>query len=204
MAAGSPLLIGTACSAAGALIGGGVWYGIIAATHYELGWIAWLVGGLAGLGMNIGFRDSSFVAGGIAAFFAVVAILAARWFAMGVVLSKVTDDLLKADDSPRFTLMSIIATENMRKRGFEDVEDEPEPDSPQGKALAEEEAKAEKQVEGMSDDQVRREIRKRMDSMRSALGGELYKSLFSPIDLVFFGLAIVTAFKVGASGFSTG
>ncbi|HRQ72738.1 MAG TPA: hypothetical protein PLU35_06895, partial [Phycisphaerales bacterium] len=51
----------------GALVGAGIWGLVSYQSGYEVGWIAWGVGALTGLGMLLGARDSSDVAtGGLA------------------------------------------------------------------------------------------------------------------------------------------
>jgi hypothetical protein len=60
----------------GAAIGGAVWIAVIHFTGYELGWIAWGVGGLAGLGVAItGDADLDGGSGIVAAGLAIAAIL---------------------------------------------------------------------------------------------------------------------------------
>lgn len=76
--AAGPLVVGTVLCAVGAAVGGAFWSVIAIKTGYEVGWIAWIVGVLAGIGMHIGFRDESPVAGGIAAGMSVLSIVAAK------------------------------------------------------------------------------------------------------------------------------
>lgn len=73
------LLRGTIFSFGGALIGAVAWVVIAIFTGYEIGWIAWGLGALAGLGMAVGHEDQDgTMAGIIAAAMAVVGILAAK------------------------------------------------------------------------------------------------------------------------------
>lgn len=72
---------GALFSAIGALIGAGIWAGVAIGTGYEIGWIAWGLGGLAGLGMAYGHEDNDGTAAGItAAGISIVGILAAKFF----------------------------------------------------------------------------------------------------------------------------
>lgn len=63
-------VIGIVLSSVAAFIGIAIWITIAVVTGFEIGWIAWGVGGLIGLGMRLGYRDetqvSGFVAAGIA------------------------------------------------------------------------------------------------------------------------------------------
>ncbi len=70
--------LGCLLSAVGALIGAAVWAGIAIASEYEIGWIACLIGFLAGGGMVLGYREKNQRAGVVAAGIAVLGIGAAR------------------------------------------------------------------------------------------------------------------------------
>ena len=63
-------IIGIVLSSVAAIFGIVVWLTIAFVTGVEIGWIAWGLGGLVGLGMRLGYRDetqvSGFVAAGIA------------------------------------------------------------------------------------------------------------------------------------------
>ena len=72
---------GALFSVIGALIGAGVWAGVGIATNYEIGWIAWGLGALAGAGMALGHDDKDGTAAGItAAGISIAGILAAKFF----------------------------------------------------------------------------------------------------------------------------
>jgi len=65
-----------ACIGAG--IGAALWSGVAIATNYEIGYIAWALGGLAGLGMQIGYGDNNEKAGLTAAGISLVGIGASK------------------------------------------------------------------------------------------------------------------------------
>jgi hypothetical protein len=70
---------GALFSVIGAAIGAAIWSGIAIATHYEIGWIAWGLGALAGAGMALGHEDKDGTAAGItAAGISIAGILAAK------------------------------------------------------------------------------------------------------------------------------
>jgi hypothetical protein len=73
-----PFIRGCIFSTIGAIIGGVLWWVIAMKTGYEVGYVAWIVGALAGTGMHIGFRDESVVAGIVAAGLSVASIVTAR------------------------------------------------------------------------------------------------------------------------------
>ncbi len=71
-------LLGTVLSVLGALIGAGLWCGVAVVFEREVVWIAIGLGALAGLGMRMGYRRASFLAGAMAALLAVGGILTAK------------------------------------------------------------------------------------------------------------------------------
>ena len=71
-------ILGCVLSAVGALIGAAIWAGITIVSDYEIGWIAWILGLLAGGGMVLGYREKNLRAGVVAAGIAVLGIAAAR------------------------------------------------------------------------------------------------------------------------------
>jgi hypothetical protein len=58
---------GALFSAIGAAIGAAIWAGVAIATQYEIGWIAWGLGALAGAGMALGHEDKDGTAAGVTA-----------------------------------------------------------------------------------------------------------------------------------------
>jgi hypothetical protein len=73
-----PLVRGTIGSAIGAALGGVIWAMIAISTHYEIGYVAVLVGAMSGMGMFIGVRDPSALGGAIAAGMAALSIVIAK------------------------------------------------------------------------------------------------------------------------------
>lgn len=71
-------MMGCALSGVGALIGAAAWSGIAIVTNYEIGYIAWGLGVLAGLGMWIGYKEGNLRAGLTASVIALVGIVAAK------------------------------------------------------------------------------------------------------------------------------
>jgi len=94
---GGRFLIGCALSAAGALVGGLIWFGVAVATEREFGLIAILVGALAGGGMALGYRTPSALAGWVAVLTTIGGIIGAKIlifaFVMYSMFSGKTDDV---------------------------------------------------------------------------------------------------------------
>jgi hypothetical protein len=87
---GVNLLFAAAGGLVGALVGAAVWAGVAIATNYEVGYVAVLVGFLAGLGVNIGARRQrgallQYLAAGLA----VVGLLAAKYMLFAYAMAKV-------------------------------------------------------------------------------------------------------------------
>lgn len=86
------ILRGTIFSAIGAGIGAAVWYGVVVAIGYEVGWIAWGLGLAAGAGMAIGHEDDDgTMAGVMAAGMAILGILAAKFAVLQHISSKLAE-----------------------------------------------------------------------------------------------------------------
>jgi hypothetical protein len=80
--------------AVGGAIGAAIWAGIAYFTGYEVGWIAWGVGALAGVGTMAGARESAgFMSGIVASAIALASLLAGKFVAGSMVL----DDLGLSD-----------------------------------------------------------------------------------------------------------
>jgi hypothetical protein len=78
----------------GGVIGGGIgasiWAFIAYQSHYEIGWIAWAVGGLSGIGTVVGSRGATnWVTAIYATVVAAVAILFGRYFAISMILNDI-------------------------------------------------------------------------------------------------------------------
>ena len=84
---GSNVIVAVVGGLAGALVGAAVWAGVAIATNFEVGYIAVLVGFLAGLGVKIGARTQRGpLLQVIAAALAVVGLLAAKYMVFAYAL----------------------------------------------------------------------------------------------------------------------
>jgi hypothetical protein len=95
-AAAATYLRGCICCAVGVVIGAAIWYGVAMATGYEVGWIAWGMGALAGLGMQIGYGKDDDLSGITAALMAVLGIFLAKWLIFANILLPILDSLQQA------------------------------------------------------------------------------------------------------------
>lgn len=92
-AAAASYLRGCICCAVGVVIGAAIWYGVAMATGYEVGWIAWGMGALAGLGMQLGYGKDDDLSGITAALMAVLGIFLAKWLIFVNVLLPIFEGL---------------------------------------------------------------------------------------------------------------
>ncbi|MCG3136312.1 MAG: hypothetical protein HJJLKODD_00139 [Phycisphaerae bacterium] len=73
-----PFMLGCLYSGAGALIGATIWCIIAIALKLEIGYVAWGLGVLAGIGMAKGYRNHNFRAGVVASIVAILGIVGAK------------------------------------------------------------------------------------------------------------------------------
>lgn len=126
------LVLGCVCSLIGALIGAALWAGVAIGTDVESGYIAWALGGLAGIGMAIGYRRSDPLGGICAAGASLVGIAAARLAIVAYLISHAVSgaapaanaNVPSADSMERMELVSMLTTEVLH--GQEEDEDVPE------------------------------------------------------------------------------
>ncbi|MBL8878933.1 MAG: hypothetical protein JNG88_07415 [Phycisphaerales bacterium] len=201
LAGGNSLMLGCIFSAVGAGIGGLVWFLIAYNAHYEVGYIAWALGGLAGLGMYLGCRDANQVGGAIAAFMAILGIVIAKFMVFSVILEPVFAEVQKnIQGGDREGLVEAMAIAEVERSGKAESMSETEYE----KAFSAAEEKAKTKVAAMTDEQVKAKQAELSDDIvstaRSEMKNAFFSVMFSPMDILFFVLAIATAYKVGSTG----
>jgi hypothetical protein len=199
----------------GGFIGASIWAGITYFTGYEIGWIAWGVGLLVGVAVRMGAGDTMGVGpGAVAVIGSVAALLAGKYaavhFQVQHEMSIAPEMTFTAEDMQLGIASDIIGEweEQGKKLNW-----------PPGQSFETAEIPSQFPVDVWAEAQKRwneippAEQTKQIDE-RKALISELtgsiqgmvvdegFKASFSPIDLLFFGLAVFTAFKVG-SGISS-
>lgn len=116
------LMTGVMLSAAGALVGAAIWFGITIASDYELGIIAWLVGLLSGYGMLWGYGQTSSKGGVVAAINAVVGILFAKFAIVAYVIYAISTASSDRPAIQRATVAAAITEEKLTQKGIHDEE----------------------------------------------------------------------------------
>ena len=202
-------------SAIAAVIGGvvaaAIWAGITYGTGLEIGWIAWGVGFVVGLAVRIGSGDSydGVAPGVIAVVGAILALVVGKYTAIHLLVDKEMGKItyeVTADDRLVSEASDVAATwaadgkklkwpANMNEEEATELTDYPPEVVAEARktwdAKSPEEQAAEIAKEQAAGDEMVGEFR---EMMKMAA----FKESFSPIDLLFFGLAIFTAFKLGS------
>ncbi len=207
---GGSLLRGTLFSLIGAGLGGIVWAMVAVFTGMTIGWLAWALGGAAGIGMALGHEDKDgTVAGIIAAVCSLAGLFGAKayifFFVMMPILSIVNNaDLIAAEFSvtmlPDYFISKELerkridpdeATESQRNEASKRAEDRLRKMSEPQKQVAVEEMKKEFR-------QIINEARNDADMDASLLNPTFFGTMFSPIDGLFILLAVGTAYRLGS------
>lgn len=139
--------LGTTLSAVGAALGGLVWFLVAWNAHVSVGYIAWGVGVLAGIGMRLGYREAETKAGVVAAGFSAFGIVGAKAVIFFLIIyTLVTGDTDDIQAQRAFVKFS-IANESLEEKG---LKSEKEREDQWPSALKE----ADDRVKKMSDEEV--------------------------------------------------
>ena len=210
------------------LVGASVWAGIALFTGYEVGWIAWGIGALVGVAVRFASkREATYTGdaaedaireieaasdqmgpGVVAAAIAIVSVLVGKYVAVMLLIGS-----LSATDFDDEVLISYVADEVVRQYVAEGrAVNWPEDVDPQF-AAAEADyppdvwAEASQRWEEMSEDE-RAQFEENTAAMVAAMIEQnragAWLATFSPIDLLWFGLAAWTAFKQAYDGATEG
>lgn len=196
-----------------AAVGAAVWAAIAYLANIEIGWIAWGVGALVGFAVAAVSGERSMHFGLIAVVFTILSICGGKYAAVQLEIHKAIGDSNweQQYDSPEF-MVSLLADDLIVARM---VADQPVnwPGGAVPDHMPEKQAdyppdiwrQAQSQWDAMpSDEQTQMRTQRRedhrgaLDDLRSALAMEGFKDAFGLLDIVFFGLAIVTAYQIAA------
>lgn len=105
----------------GGAIGAGIWAAIAYVAHYELAFIAWLVGGLVGMGVRLGAGDEDgWTPGVLAGALAAAAVLAGKYAAVAILAHQITAGFSAQiggeSEKPEEFAVSYIADDVVRER----------------------------------------------------------------------------------------
>lgn len=191
------LTMGCLLSALGALAGAAAWCFIAYTTHYEIGWIAWAVGALAGAGMYAGLNSVSPVAGAIAAGFASIAIVAGKYSVFYLILAPILAAAMsEMPPASHDNLLEFQARADLADRGMNESDEEK-----YDAALETQMTTLRPEIVKLSESEMQSRYAALKQSMKNdalaEMNHEFFRVMFGPRDLLFFGLAIITAGRVG-------
>lgn len=199
----------------GAAIGGLVWVGLGYFATAEVGYIAWGIGFLAGIGgaLGAGYNAQSGVSGVASVVAALLVIAASKYMVVSLLVDKAIDENIMGDAVQ-------ISAETMIVGIADGVVGEFQAASkpvtwPPGMTIDEANSQADypadvwaeaakRWAEFGADEQQRliaeqEQMREEfVASFSSGIRDEAFKDSFSPFDLLWFGLAAVTAFRLGS------
>lgn len=198
---GNRFLMGCLLSAAGAALGAVIWFGVAYGTKLQIGYIAWGLGGLAGIGMYSGYREANPLGGVIAAGIAFGGIMLAKMLMLLFIFMPMFANKYLKVDNPRDFLEHMMAFETLRGQHPDDAEYEATEDENWDAELQ----KAHDRVAGLSDAEVQNRVddSKKGIEREVASNSKVFWSMFGFRDAIFILLAIGTAFKIGSMGTSS-
>lgn len=196
----------------GGAIGAAIWAGIAMATHYEIGWIAWGIGFLVGLAVRLAAGDETqgFVPGVLAAAIAVAAIAGGKFATVHFLIEREAASALGnaiSDNDATVSIADEVVAEYTEKGqainwppGQNALTADESGDYPPdiwAEATKRYQAipAAEREEQKKSIAQARAAF---IGVMKSEIRSQAFAESFSAIDILFFLLAIVTAFKLGS------
>jgi hypothetical protein len=199
----------------GGFVGAVIWAGISCFTGYEIGWIAWGVGGLVGLGCAWGSQGSGRALGVAAVVITLLSIVAGKYAAVEFGIRKEIgsqDEVLQsalADLQKDEMVISFLADEAAAQRQAQgETIQWPDGVNPEEARLQSDYppaiwAEAASKWEGMSTqeheqyrDQLEEHVRTSIQAFFSNISSYGFLHSFGVMDLLFFGLAVATAFRI--------
>ncbi|MEZ6243015.1 MAG: hypothetical protein R3B57_08230 [Phycisphaerales bacterium] len=207
------LIRATAFGLVAAIVCAAVWAAISYFLHFEIGWIAWGIGfvvGIATLG-GAGGKGGPAVAG-LAVFISILSIAGGKYADVHFAVAKYMRENGMTAEAPDELLHAYLADEIVSEHadageelawpeGVNPAEAISEKDYPPGvwgEAVARWEAMSEDE-HGAYRDRIESQRQSQLDTMAADIRTQAFKDSFSLWDLLWFGLAVATAFKIGMS-----
>lgn len=197
-------------------IGAGIWAVIAYFTGFEIGWIAWVVGLLVGIGVALGNKNEGSVpAGVLAAVLAILSVVGGKYAMVRMVMPGenelvATSIAALADDEVVISYLADGVVQEFEQQGK--TVSWPDGSMPlqasvEGDYPADIWAIAATRWDAMSSrqrDAYRAEVRSDIQTSAAAFRDMMSQAgllqTFGLMDIIFFMLAVVTAFKVGRKG----
>jgi tellurite resistance protein len=204
-------------------LGAAVWAGVVLLTGYEVGYIAWGIGALVGWAVLMGNADghrSSTAAGALAVVITILSIFAGKYAAIQTMVPSSEDDfvemfeleLLEDDESLIAMVADMLALEFAEEgqslmwplgSSYETARYESDYPARVWEEAESRWAETSKENQEMFREAILDEYRANLKELDLPQMSEesfdyLWEGSFGPMDLIFFGLGIVTAWKAGS------
>jgi len=199
---------GIVCGVIAAVIGAVVWAAVAFYANVEIGYLAWGIGLLVGLGVSLGSRTGGVGAALVAVVLTALSILGGKYVGVRMAVERgfqeameefqVDDDFIVMGFAANAVADAEAAGKRFKFRNgansetASSLEDYPQEIVEQAKA----------EFGSLTEQEQREAIEVADNYMQEALAGgvnEGFMASFSPFDLLFFGLGIFTAAKVALS-----
>ena len=200
------------------IIGAAIWAGLAYFTGYEIGWVAWGIGGLVGFGFTFASRRSGALYGFIASIITILSILGGKFaytdLIIGEEMGSKTDfieyGLSEFLDELVLSYVSDEIIAELESSG-ETVEWPPDVDP----EAADEEADYPPNIWAQANtrwnemptedqhlyrDDIAEIYTKGLNEQYIESYKETYLAMFAPLDLLFLGLGVITSFQIAARG----
>lgn len=205
-----PIIVGVIAG----LVGAAIWATIAYLAHAEIGIVAWGIGGLVGFCVATAMKgEANQTSGALAAIIAVLAVVGGKYSAVYATTSKaassihatvhVTDDDMKVALADTIVEERLAANATLKWPQGKDASNAEAPEDYPRDVWAE----ASKQWDELTD-QERTDRKKEaeaahhkmIDAIVVGVNRQAFWSTFGVLDIVFFVLAIITAFRLGSGG----
>lgn len=197
------------------IVGAAIWAGVSFYSGYEIGWIAWGIGGIVGIAVVSGSKTPGAAGGLAAALITIISITGGKYVSVDMAVNDMVGDeesivqeSIDRIDSDTNFVISYVADEIIESLDGDTDVNWPE-DYDEDDIKTEYPAKywqqAEEQWNAMAPedqtayrDQLKGEVRTDMEAGVEMMRTFGFIGSFGLMDFVFFGLAVITAFKLGS------
>ncbi len=199
----------------GGLLGAAIWAGISWGLNVEIGWVAWGIGGLVGFGANFGAKGTSPVLGILAVIITCLALVGGKYAAVHLAISSEVGSASQVIDEAIAELQNeelmisymadgIVVERQMENKSInwpanvDPYEANTQADYPADiwkEADAQWQAKTPTEKEEYREE-LAEDITTNINQAFDDVAAESFMASFGIMDLIFFGLAIFTAFKM--------
>lgn len=196
------------------LIGAAIWAAIAYYANMEIGWVAWGIGALVGIAMAAVAQQTGPALGAAAVVITILSIVGGKYASVQVALSAALGDdseIFAAYESEEFLITFLADEEVVRQQQNGGIINWPAGVDPE---MAEKESdyppniwqNARKKWVAMTPENQAQfkqdrlaEGKANLAAFSDTLAGEAFSESFGAMDIIFFGLAVFTAFRLAGS-----